>query len=219
MFNYHLNNFFYTFFLFSLLFLYSIKSFAQSVSIGKQIWYVKNLNVNKFKNGDLIPQVKTNKEWERFGNEGKAAWCYYDNDPTNANIYGKLYNWFAVVDPRGLAPDGFHVPSDDEWSRLIDTLGGEDFAGTFLKSNSGWNDVGGKNGNGNNETEFNAFPSGYRTKYGSFYSVGISSAFWSTTQANSNHSYSRFLNEYFGSINQHKSLKQDGFSVRVISDQ
>jgi uncharacterized protein (TIGR02145 family) len=109
----------------------------KSVKIGNQTWMTENLNVERFRNGDLIPQAKTNVEWEKAGKEGKPAWCYYDNDPKNGAKYGKLYNWYAVNDPRGLAPIGWHIPTDTEWTTLDNQLG--DDAGKKMKSTSGWN--------------------------------------------------------------------------------
>jgi uncharacterized protein (TIGR02145 family) len=108
----------------------------KSVKIGTQTWMIENLNVERFRNGDLIPQAKTNDEWERAGENKKPAWCYYDNDPKNGAKYGKLYNWYAVNDPRGLAPAGWHVPTDTEWTTLGDYLGND--AGMKMKSTSGW---------------------------------------------------------------------------------
>jgi len=83
---------------------------APTVNIGTQTWMAKNLNVSIFANGDPIPEVKTNEEWKKAAEEKKPAWCYYENDPANGAIYGKLYNWYAVSDPRGLAPKGWHIP-------------------------------------------------------------------------------------------------------------
>ena len=108
------------------------------VKIGNQVWMIKNLDVDTFRDGDAILEVKTEDEWRRAGEEGKPAWCYYENDPGNGEKYGKLYNWYAVVDKRGLAPEGWHVPSDEEWTVLIDYLGGEAAAGTKMKSKRFW---------------------------------------------------------------------------------
>jgi uncharacterized protein (TIGR02145 family) len=108
------------------------------VKIDSQIWMNQNLNVNTFKNGDPIPQAKTNEEWEQAGKKKQPVWCYYDNDPKNGAKYGKLYNWYAVNDKRGLAPNGWHVPTDAEWTILETFLGTE--AGKKMKSTSGWKD-------------------------------------------------------------------------------
>ena len=88
---------------------------APTVTVGTQVWLVKNLNVDRFANGDPIPEAKTSKEWKSASDNGRPAWCYYQNDPANGRTYGRLYNWHAVKDPRGLAPQGWHVPSDEEW--------------------------------------------------------------------------------------------------------
>ena len=105
----------------------------QTINIDKQVWMKENLTLDRFRNGDLIPEVKTSKEWEKAGDNLEPAWCYYDNDSINGEKYGKLYNWFALNDPRGLAPEGWHIPSDEEWTKLIHELGVND-AGTKLKS-------------------------------------------------------------------------------------
>ena len=114
-------------------------SFAQSVTIGTQVWTTKNLDVATFRNGDAIPQAKTDEEWKAAGDKKQPAWCYYENKTANGTKYGKLYNWYAVVDYRGLAPAGWHVPTDEEWTILSTFLGGEDVAGKKMKSTSGWN--------------------------------------------------------------------------------
>ena len=110
----------------------------KSVLIGEQSWTSENLNVDRFRNGDLIPEAKTAEEWINAGKNKQAAWCYYNNDPNNEAKYGKLYNWHAVNDTRGLAPTGWHVPTEAEWTILSDFLGGENQAGTKMKSTSGW---------------------------------------------------------------------------------
>ncbi len=90
----------------------------KTVDLGNQTWMAENLNVSTFRNGDTIPEVKTTEEWIKAGKEGKPAWCYYDNDTANGRIYGKLYNWYAVDDKRGLAPKGWHIPSNNEYGNL-----------------------------------------------------------------------------------------------------
>jgi len=120
----------------------------KSVQIGTQTWMVENLNVSTFRNGDPIPQAKTNEEWSKAAESEQPAWCYYDNDPKNGGKYGKLYNWYAVNDPRGLAPAGWHVPSKVEFEHLayvytkilpppLDIYGSVEDC-SKLKSNQGW---------------------------------------------------------------------------------
>ena len=113
--------------------------FAQTVKIGTQVWTTKNLNVSTFRNGDTIPEVKTNEEWIEAARIQQPAWCYYENDSMNGAKYGKLYNWYAMNDTRGLAPIGYHIPSDVEWKTLVDFIGKESDAGKKMKSTSGWN--------------------------------------------------------------------------------
>lgn len=152
---------------------------AQTVTIGKQVWMTRNLDVSTFRNCDTIPEAKTECEWKAYDQAGKPAWCYYNNDPANGAKYGKLYNWYAVSDPRGLAPKGWHVPSDVEWAVLIDYLGGEKgWPGYKMKSKLGWD--GG--GNGTNSSGFSGLPGGYRYEYGSFYGIGHLGYWWSSTE-------------------------------------
>ena len=99
-------------------------------SIGTQIWMTRNLTVSQYRNGDIIPEVTDPAAWAALTT---GAWCYYNNDPANGPIYGKLYNWYAVNDSRGLAPNGYHIPTTTEWTTLTNTLGGLSLAGGDLK--------------------------------------------------------------------------------------
>ena len=118
--------------------LYSILINAQDVKIGDQVWMSKNLDVSTFRNGDIIKEAKSIEEWTTARSEHLPMWCYYEFNKEYGNTYGKLYNWYAVNDSRGLAPRGYHIPSDSEWSILIKTLGNEEIAGNKLKSKNGW---------------------------------------------------------------------------------
>ena len=100
------------------------------VKIGTQVWMSTNLDVTYYRNGDKIPQVKDSVKWARLTT---GAWCWYNNDSATGAVYGKLYNWYAVNDPRGLAPIGWHIPSDTEWDTLSARLGGASKAGGKLK--------------------------------------------------------------------------------------
>lgn len=153
------------------------QSTAQTVTIGDQVWMTKNLNVDKFRNGDTIPEAKTQEEWIKAGVNKQPAWCYYENDPANGKKYGKLYNWYAVNDKRGLAPLGYHIPSETEWKMMIDFLGGEIEAKNKLKSINGW----AENGNGTNSSGFSGFPSGAREVNGIFSLLGGLGAWWSSS--------------------------------------
>jgi TonB family protein len=188
-------------------------TFSQTVTIGTQVWMTKNLDVATFRNGDPIPEAKTDEEWESAGELKQPAWCYYDNDPANGAKYGKLYNWFAVNDKRGLAPVGYHVPSDAEWTKLTNFLGGEEVAGTKMKSKSEWKEV----GNGTNESGFSGLPSGYRGFSGTFYYVGYFGFWWSSTEYSTYDAWYRHVNYDYGLVYGGFNLKPFGFSVRCIS--
>jgi uncharacterized protein (TIGR02145 family) len=110
-----------------------IKPQYESERFGNQEWMTKNLDVDRFRNGDLIPHAESNEEWKKAGDDEQPAWCYYDNDPENGKKYGKLYNWYAVNDPRGLVPEGWHITSQKEWTSLVEFLGGFEIAGLKMK--------------------------------------------------------------------------------------
>lgn len=186
----------------------------ETISIGTQVWMTKNLNVSTFKNGDPIPEAKTDEEWKRAGKLKKPAWCYYQNDPANGAKYGKLYNWYAVNDIRCLAPSGYHITQDDEWTILTDYLGGEDFAGTKIKSMNGWDE----NGNGTNTSGFSGLPGGGRSSSGAFYDIGSYGYWWSSTDGNTSDAWYRLLSYHFGSAYGDHSNKHFGFSVRCVKD-
>jgi len=151
-------------------------STIKSVKIGTQTWMTENLNVDRFRNGDLIAEVKTHEEWVKAGEQEKPAWCYYANDQNNGTKYGKQYNWYAVKDPRGLAPDGWHIPSLKELQSLESYLGSD--SGKKLKTKQGW----AANGNGFDQYGFSGLPGGWRAyNDGNFSDKGESAIWWSST--------------------------------------
>lgn len=188
---------------------------AQSeISIGNQIWMKKNLNVDRFRNGDIIKQAKTKSEWEKAGDSHQPAWCYYKNNSANGEKYGKLYNWYAVSDPRGLAPLGWHVPTDSDWNEFITQLGDRYLLGERIKSKTGWNN----NGNGKNQSGFTALPGGTRDA-SEFSSIRAVAAWWSSSETNSDFANGYFLEsgyDDFSIVEMHKSF---GYSVRCVKDQ
>ena len=195
-------------------------SYAQTITIGTQVWMTKNLDVATFRNGDPIPQAKTNEEWVKAGDNQQPAWCYYDNDPANGAKYGKLYNWYAVNDSRGLAPVGYHIPSDAEWTILTDFLGGEKVAGTKMKSTDFWADYEGNSGNGTNESGFSGLPGGARNER-TFTTIGEFGYWWSSTEY---YIYAWFHCLGYGGgptgkvYNRVFYYKHYGFSVRCLRD-
>ena len=182
-----------------------------TVMIGNQAWAVKNLNVSTFRNGDTIPEARTNEEWVTAGREGKPAWCYFNNDTLKGQKYGKLYNWYAVNDPRELAPAGWEISSAEDWTKLANALGGTAGAGTKMKSISGWLE----GNNGNNDSGFNGLPGGYRIENGLFKNFGSTSIWWSSTESNSLNAFDHYL-MFSGSLGRSSSPKQRGESVRCI---
>jgi uncharacterized protein (TIGR02145 family) len=183
----------------------------KSVIIGKQEWMIENLNVEKFSNGDFIAEALTNEEWEKAAKNKQPAWCYYNNDPANGKKYGKLYNWFAVNDSRGLAPKGWHIPSDAEWAQLINYLDGGYVATQKMKNTRGWLV------NGTNESGFLGLPGGY---FGDrhFGLIGQFAYWWSSTEDTSISSWNYSLSSTEGYSIRDSFPKAFGSSVRCIKD-
>lgn len=207
--------------LFSLLLTFLILLFAckeinpNDVQLGDQLWMNKNLSTACFKNGSPILHAKTADEWN-FATKNKIpAWCNYQNLMSNGKIVGKLYNWYAVTDSRGLAPQGYHIPSDKEWSILFYFLGGDSNAGNAIKSKTGWSN----DGNGSNIYSFNALPGGYRVNTnGAFVYLFYNANFWSTTSFDKYHAFGWGLVDYNGNLNRFHDSKSFGFSVRCIKN-
>jgi uncharacterized protein (TIGR02145 family) len=190
-------------------------SFAQTVTIGNQVWTSNNLSTAKFRNGDPIIEAKTDAEWVTAGENGQPAWCYYKNIPGNGVKYGKLYNWFAVNDSRGLAPAGFHIPTDEEWTALTNYLGGEENASKKMKASLGWFN----NGNGNNSSGFSGLPGGYRDDNGVFGNVGEGGSWWSSSESSESstpEAWGRSLDYSLSIADRNDFIKQIGFSVRCL---
>lgn len=105
----------------------------QTVTIGTQIWMLQNLNETHFSNGDIIPEAKTDNDWNTALMNKKPVWCYYEGNATNGEKYGKLYNVYAVLDPRNLAPAGWHIPTLEEWKKMASLLPDNAESGLQLK--------------------------------------------------------------------------------------
>jgi uncharacterized protein (TIGR02145 family) len=185
-----------------------------SVTIGSQVWMADNLNVDRFRNGDIIPEARTAEEWRRANDNKQPAWCYYDNNPANGAMYGKLYNWYAVNDPRGLAPAGWHIPMDAEWSRLFDRLGGMSQAGPRLKSTMGWKN----GGNGDNSSGFAGLPSGFRGLSARFNDIGAAGFWWISTGNAHGLAWDRYQFRSDDYLNTDGNFKGVGCSVRCLKD-
>jgi uncharacterized protein (TIGR02145 family) len=146
-----------------------------TVTIGTQEWMTKNLDVVTYRNGDTIPEVTDPAVWASLTT---GAWCYYDNDPANGFVYGRLYNRYAVVDPRGLAPTGWRVPSNSDWETLSGSLGGQAVAAGKMRATIIWNSL---YTGSTNESGFTGLPGGRREEDGTFNNIGKGGIWWSQT--------------------------------------
>jgi len=191
------------------------------VTVGTQIWSCKNLDVRHYRNGDPIPQVTDASQWI---NLTSGAWCWYDNDSaTYAAVYGRLYNWYAVNDPRGLAPQGWHVATDADWTTLTTFLGGESVAGGKLKT-TGTQYWESPNTGATNSTGFSALPGGFRGggfSSGSFaFSIRRNGYWWTSSSSDPANEWIwiRTMRWDQNSVYRTVSDKRAGQSVRLVKD-
>jgi uncharacterized protein (TIGR02145 family) len=189
-----------------------------TVQIGTQCWMRSNLKVSKYRNGDNIPTGLSDAQWS---STSSGAYAIYGNDNANDALYGKLYNWYAVNDSRGLCPVGWHVPSDAEWTTLTNFLGGEGIAGGAMKSTTtlptpgGWNSP---NEGATNSSGFTSLPGGYRGSGGGFDYLGYNGFWWSSSGAGSGSAWYRYLNFTNASAYRSIYVHRIGFSVRCARD-
>jgi uncharacterized protein (TIGR02145 family) len=189
-----------------------------AVKIGENSWMIKNLDVVTFKNGDTIPETKTNEEWVAYGTARKAAWCYYNKDIGEGAQFGKLYNWYAVNDPRGLAPAGWHIPTDVEWGLLVLEMGGDQKAGEALKYTYGWENTKDSSGNGTNASGFEALAGGLRNGLGAFGYKGQGAGWWSSTAIDTTKSWYRFVLYASPMVYKDAYGNRNGLAVRCVKD-
>jgi uncharacterized protein (TIGR02145 family) len=195
------------------------------VQIGGQCWFADNLATDQYRNGDLITTGLTNTNWS---NTSAGAYHIYANSPANDATYGKLYNWLATTDARGLCPTGWHIPSDCEWMYLENSLGmtvsdqiltdtwirGTDQAGR-LKTTNLWD---APNLGANNNTGFAAVPGGYRASNGSGGFLNSLGYWWTSTAPNSTNAWYRVMGANYATMNRINGSKKAGFSVRCVRD-
>ena len=186
------------------------------IEVCNQVWMNLNLNVSRYSNGDPIPQVTDSQEWLSLTT---GAWCWYNNDSAAyAAVYGKLYNWYAVNDPRGLAPEGWHVASDQDWSVIENCLGGSAIAGRKIKEagNLHWVD---NNITTTNSTGLTILPSGYRLEYdGMFYELGTYCSFWTASEGDNGMAMARDLQNNSDAVFSYQYDKVAGQSVRCVKN-
>jgi uncharacterized protein (TIGR02145 family) len=191
-----------------------------SVNIGTQTWMAENLKSTKFNNGDNIPNVTDSTAWSGLST---PAYCWWNNNAAiYKDIYGALYNWYAVS-TGNLCPTGWHVPTDAEWTTLTDCLGGQSVAGGKLKATG---TIEGKDGfwgspntGATNETGFTALPGSYRWIDGRFIdAIGSHGYWWSSSEVRTIYAWGRNMSTYDGNIYRGASYKVDGLSVRCLKD-
>jgi len=187
-------------------------NYYDTVHIGNQIWFKQNLKTTRYRNGGNIPYVLGNTDWQALTT---GAWSYYAHDPANDAIYGKLYNWFTTQGDT-ICPTGWHVPSDSEWTILIDYLGGESVAGGKMKSigTDYWYNP---NTGATNVSGFSALPGGFRNYVGSFYNIRITAFFWSATSGGGIAGI-RLLGNFSGIVERQDMNKLNGLSIRCLRD-
>ncbi|MDD3281432.1 MAG: fibrobacter succinogenes major paralogous domain-containing protein [Bacteroidales bacterium] len=171
----------------------------KTVTIGTQTWMAENLKVTKYNDGTAIPNVTD-----------------YDNDPSKVATYGRLYNWHAVNTGK-LCPTGWHVPTNAEWAKLSEYLGGDEVAGGKLKE-TGTTHWHSPNTGATNESGFTALPGGYRFDNGTFNNIGYYGLWWSSTESNSDIAYYWGLDYDNDDLSSNNYYKVDGFSVRCVRD-
>ncbi len=196
------------------------ESVIYPIEIEGQTWQLTNLDLTQFQNGDEIPQAQTPEEWKLAAKEGTPAWCYFENREDYGEKYGVLYNWYAVTDERGLAPEGWWIPTRVEYDSLCKAIGCENIPIKF-KAKGEW-----LNGEEvTNESGFAALPAGSRTPQGEFIDGGAldaklstgleSTAWWTKDESDKQKAYAYVLSHTgtWGSVAVNKGY---GYSVRLV---
>ena len=197
----------------------------QTVQIGNQLWMAENLKVTHYRNGDAIPTGLSDSQWI---STTAGAYAVYNNNESNADNYGYLYNWYAVEDSRNIAPEGWHIPTDEEWMELEIYLGmseseanstgyrGTDQGSQLAGRADLWNNGNLENNSNFGTSGFTALPGGYRYEDIYYDTMGIYGYFLSSTEGGSNDAWHRRLICYYSEVGRDSSSKRDGFSVRCI---
>jgi uncharacterized protein (TIGR02145 family) len=195
------------------------------VGIGTQCWFKENLRSDNYRNGDGIPGNLADSQWTTTTSGAQTVYGEGTSEVVsergrmgdevgNLLAYGRLYNWYAVIDVRGLCPDGFHVPSDADWTVLENWLGGPAVSCEPLRSTEDdsppWD--------GSNSSGFSALPGGYRQPdHGSFSDMWATGLYWSSTSSGSNACLRALISGY-SSVWRREWDRRNGFSVRCLKD-
>jgi uncharacterized protein (TIGR02145 family) len=191
-----------------------------TVVIGSQVWMKENLKVSKYRNGDTILNPQNDNDW---GTTTKGAYTIYNHLVANNETYGKLYNWYAVADPRGLCPVGWHIPSDSNWTTLGKFLGGDSLAagrmktiGTIQSGTGLWQEP---NSGATNISGFTALPAGIHYSFGPFVYLGEGTVWWSSTEESNSEIWYRSMTCISKILEREKGAdKNVGWSVRCVKD-
>lgn len=204
-----------------------------TIAIGKQVWMAENLRTTRYSNGELIPYLPTNAQWE---STTTGAQSVYNNSthPDTILKYGRLYNFYAVSDNRHLAPKGWHVASDIEWMKLIkyisEHLGNSPSVGKALAASTEWAWVSdkevfsdllaiGADPSFNNSSGFSGMPGGYRADFGGFNSMSRYGDWWTSTQEDAKTAWSRYMYFYYNGVYWSRDALNYGFAVRCVKDE
>jgi uncharacterized protein (TIGR02145 family) len=180
----------------------------QALKFGNNVWMTENLTVSHFRNGDDIPEASTTEEWIRYAETGTPACCFLQDDEGNRNKLGRLYNWFAVSDPRGLAPKGWHIPVDEEWMELTDFLGGGVVAALQMRVI----------GTVNKQAGFSGLAGGARSEKGKFIGIYSHGYWWTSSQASGSAAWMQLLDYESCDTRRLVYAKTAGLSVRCVRD-
>ena len=185
----------------------------KTVKIGEQVWLAENLKVTKYRNGDPIPFITDSVAWTDLTT---GAYCNYRNKKKIAKNYGRMYNWYAVVDNRNICPSGWHIPSDEEWAELGKFLGGDLVAGGKMKLNDStiWREP---NLGATNESGFSGLPGG-RQYHSAFFFLHEYGMYWAITEMDKDLAWSRYLTYGSPQLSRFTYKKYYGLSVRCIKD-
>lgn len=186
----------------------------RTITVGDQVWMAENLTVTRYRNGDAIPAVTDDSAWSHLAS---GAYCHYNDEQNNTAAYGKLYNWYAINDSRGIAPEGWHVPTEEEIITLMEHLKGDTIAAGKMKS-TGTSQWLTPNTGATNETGFSALPGGYRLDKGSYHTMGSNGYWWTTTRSYEMYAWTPRLYTGFADVKREPWYEKYGFAIRCIKD-
>lgn len=185
-----------------------------TIKIGNQIWTLENLKTTRFNNGDPIKNLKSNSDWK---SSEKAGYCAYNNDSSFVKDYGYLYNYQCLQDARGITPEGWRIPTEEDLRELELFINSNAQSEIFLKEkgNSHWLT---SNATVNNATGFNALPGGYRDEEGFFYMVNANGYYWTTRGSFEFYHWSARMFQAFADVRRDNVFTKYGFTVKCIKE-